>query len=51
MRTNGTLQWFLDGELFMQYEDPEPLRGKWFGFNDWEAPVAFDNLAIYDLSE
>ncbi len=50
LRTDGTLQWFLDGQLFLQYEDREPLRGKWFGFNDWEAPVAFDNLAVYDLN-
>ncbi len=51
-RTDGTLRWYVDGELYMRYEDDDPLRGKghrYFAFNDWEAPVAFDNLEIYRL--
>lgn len=51
-RTDGTLRWYVDGELYMTYPDDEPLRGeehRYFAFNDWEAPVAFDNLRIYRL--
>ena len=49
VRTGSTMQWYLDGRLFMEYPDKEPLRGLYFGFNDWEAPVYFDNLKIYRL--
>lgn len=51
-RTDGTLRWYVDGELYMSYPDDDPLRGedhRYFAFNDWEAPVAFDNLRIYRL--
>ena len=49
VRTNSTLRWYLDGKLFMEYPDKHPLDGLYFGFNDWEAPVYFDNLKIYRL--
>lgn len=51
-RTNGTLRWYLDGELFMTYDDDKPLKGprhRSFAFNDWTAPVQFDNVEVYDL--
>lgn len=51
-RTSGTLRWFVDGKLVMEYEDKAPLRGAkhaHFAFNDWEAPVRFDNLKVYEL--
>ena len=49
VRTDNNLRWYLDGELFLEYKDPHPLKGLYFGFNDWEAPVYFDNLKIYRL--
>ncbi|MFP4596992.1 MAG: hypothetical protein ACOC9W_05000 [Persicimonas sp.] len=52
-RTDGTLEWYVDGEPFMTYEDPDPLEGeghRHFAFNVWSAPVHFDNVAVYDLS-
>lgn len=51
-RTDGTLEWYVDGELFMSYDDPEPLRGaghRHFAFNDWTVPVEFDNVRVYRL--
>ncbi|MCA9542365.1 MAG: hypothetical protein KC620_25885, partial [Myxococcales bacterium] len=48
-RTDGELRWYLDGNLFLTYDDRQPVRGRHFAFNDWEAPVTFDNLRIYDL--
>lgn len=53
-RTDGTLRWYMDGELFMAYEDDKPLRGprnRFFAFNDWKAPVQFDNVEVYDLEQ
>lgn len=53
-RTDATLQWYVNGKLFMSYEDAEPLRGeghRHFAFGVWSAPVYFDNVAIYDLSK
>jgi hypothetical protein len=53
-RTGATLEWYVDGELFMSYEDAEPLRGdghRHFAFGVWSAPVHFDNVDIYDLSK
>lgn len=49
-RTDGELRWYLDGVLFLTYDDAHPVRGRHFAFNNWEAPVAFDDLRIYDLS-
>lgn len=49
VRTGSTLYWYLDGKLFMKYPDKHPILGLYFGFNDWEAPVYFDNLKIYRL--
>lgn len=51
-RTGDALEWFVDGEPFLTYEDASPLRGAGhahFGFNDWDAPLRFDELRIWDL--
>lgn len=51
-RTDGSVRWYVDGQLFMTYDDPNPLRGpdhRYFAFNDWEAPVVFDNVKVYRL--
>jgi hypothetical protein len=49
VRTDGTLHWFIDGKHFASYEDAEPIRGRHFGLNDWDAPVYFDDIAVYAL--
>jgi hypothetical protein len=51
-RTGSSVKWFVDGEHFMTYEDPKPLRGRdhrYFAFNNWVAPVAFDDVKVYRL--
>jgi hypothetical protein len=48
-RTDTTLYWFVNNELFMSYPEEEPLKGAYFGFNDWKSKVYFDNLKIYRL--
>ena len=51
-RYNGTLRFEVDGQQVMTYPDAKPLVGPGhdrFAFNDWAAPVRFDNIAIWSL--
>ncbi|MGM0575704.1 MAG: hypothetical protein ACQEXJ_08250 [Myxococcota bacterium] len=48
-RRDGTLYWFRDGELQMRYPDANPVRGRYFGFNNWRTNVRYDDLAVYRL--
>ena len=48
-RSGDEVRWYLDGRLFLRYDDAHPVRGRHFAFNNWEAPVTFDNLRIDDL--
>ena len=51
-RRGAKLTVFVDGSLLLQLDDPAPLEGRGhdhFGFNDWDAPVCFDNLKIMPL--
>ncbi len=50
-RTDGVVRWYLDGTLFLTYDDADPVRGEHFGFGNWEAKTTFDNLKIFDLSQ
>ncbi len=46
------VEWSVNGAVYFTYNDPEPLSGpghEHFGFNDWDAPVCFDNLKITPL--
>lgn len=51
VRTDHVVRWYLDDVLFLTYDDADPVQGRHFAFNNWEAPVAFDNLRIYDLAQ
>ena len=49
-RKGGHIDWQIDGKPFLSYDDPNPLEGprhSFFGINDWEAEVHFDNLQIH----
>lgn len=51
-RSGRELRWFVDGEPFLSFDDPEPLQGPGhdrFGFSSWEADLFFDNLQIAPL--
>ena len=50
IKAGDTLTWYVDNELVLSYRDPSPLSGRYFGFNDWDTPVYFDNLRVYDLN-
>ncbi len=52
LRRDKRLEWYVDGELFLSYDDPDPLEGpghEHFGFNNWQSDVWFDNLVIKPL--
>jgi hypothetical protein len=52
VRTDNTLRWFIDGEPFMSFDDPAPLRGDkhaFFALNTWNAPLEFDNIQVFSL--
>ncbi|MCS6913523.1 MAG: hypothetical protein RMK29_09035 [Myxococcales bacterium] len=52
VRRGGRIEWFIDGRLALDMDDPAPLRGpghRHFAFNDWETEVHFDNLIIRPL--
>lgn len=48
-RRGGHLDWQVDGQPFLAFDDPQPLAGAehaYLGINDWEAELHFDNLSI-----
>ena len=48
-RRGGRLEWFIDGKLALDLNDPQPLTGpghRHFAFDDCEAELHFDNLVI-----
>ncbi len=51
-RRGSLITWFINGQKFMEFNDPIPLVGKGhdrFGFSSWEAQLYFDNLRIEAL--
>ncbi|MFP2908011.1 hypothetical protein ACLESD_23770 [Pyxidicoccus sp. 3LFB2] len=52
-RRGGNIAWELDGQPFLNLQDPAPLQGprnQFFGFSGWKTRVHFDNLKIEPLS-
>ncbi len=48
-RKGGHIDWQIDGKPFLTFDDPHPLDGSghsYFGFNDWEAELHFDNVKV-----
>lgn len=51
-RQGRVLDWKIDGEPFLRYEDKQPLEGpghEYFGFNNWESDSWFDDVVITPL--
>ena len=51
-RRGSVLTWLIDGQKFMEFDDPFPLYGEKnnrFGFSSWEAQLHFDNLKVEAL--
>lgn len=52
VRRGNTITQYLDGEMYLEREDPDGLYGPQndkFAFNNWAAQVSFDNLRITPL--
>ena len=52
-RRGSLLTWFIDGQKYMEFDDPFPLVGDKhdrFAFSSWEAELYFDNLKIAPLN-
>ena len=48
-RKDNLVRWYVDGKLVLEMDDLAPLEGpshSFFGFNNWEAEVHFDNLVV-----
>jgi hypothetical protein len=51
-RQGKKVEWFIDGKPFLSLDDPNPLEGErhsYFGFNNWETDLLFDDLKITPL--
>jgi hypothetical protein len=52
-RADGrTVEWSVNGAVFFRFVDAEPLAGAGHdhvGFNEWDAPVCFDNVRVTPL--
>ena len=49
-KKGGALSWYLDGEPYMTFSDPEPLHGRRnnrLAFGNWQNRIRFDNLKVW----
>jgi len=49
VRTDNVVRWYIDGKFMLAYDDPTPIDGNYFGFNNWASDVRFDDIAVYEL--
>ena len=54
-RSSNKIKWFVNGELFLEYNDETPLKVdegySKLSFANWKSDVEFDDLKIYSLEE
>ena len=54
-RISNKIEWFVNGELFLEYSDETPLKVSdgfsKLSFANWKSDVEFDDLKIYALEE
>ena len=50
VRRDSTIEWYRDGQLQLTYSDDSPIDGGYFGFNNWESEIYFDNLKVFSLA-
>ena len=54
-RSSNKIKWFVNGELFLEYNDETPLKVEMgyskLSFANWKSDVEFDDLKIYSLEE
>jgi hypothetical protein len=50
IRRGARLDWVRDGELLYTYEDAAPVRGRWFGFNNWLSDVSYKDFRVFRIT-
>ena len=51
LRVGNTLAWYADDQYLAHMTDAELITGRYFGFNNWESRLTFDNVALYRLGD
>lgn len=49
-KKGGDIRWYLDGTLYMTYDDPKPLDGAGhdrLALSNWQNQIRYDNLRIW----
>lgn len=49
VRTDAVVRWYIDGKFMLAYDDPSPVDGNFFGFNNWSSDLRFDDVVVYEL--
>ncbi len=49
VRTDNVIRWYIDGRFMVAYDDSDPIKGRYFGFNNWLTKVSFDKFKIWKL--
>ncbi len=53
IRLSKEIYWFIDDQLFLKYNDAEPLKAaegfNRLSFGNWKSDVTFDDLKIYEI--
>jgi len=53
-KKGGELKWFIDGRLYMTYNDPRPLQGPGhdrLALSNWQNQLRYDNLRIWPYDQ
>lgn len=49
VRTDNVVRWYIDGKFMIAYDDRDPVKGRYFGFNNWLTKVFFDEVRVWAL--
>ncbi len=49
VRNDHVVRWYLDGKFMIAYPDDRPVRGNYFGLNNWATDVRYDDLQVFAL--
>lgn len=53
-KQGGDIDWYIDGDLYLELDDPEPLEGEGhnrLAFSNWQNRIRYDNLRIWPHDE
>ncbi len=51
VRNDHVVRWYVDGKFMASYPDKAPVKGPYFGFNNWLSDVRFDEVKVFDLAD